>query len=270
MARAETDLYEPIKAHFAEKGFEVMGELRHTDLVARCGNVMVAVELKLKPSMKLLSQGLSRRRLTPLVCVAVERPEKVRRGSPFADFKAVTKELGLGLLLVSFGEAGALVQEVLAPKARGKISPPARAKLEKEWAGRSGDHNKGGSARIPLITAYRERALAVAAILSAFGPLSPKAVSGYLGGGSVAALLRQDYYKWFSRLSPGLYGLSEAGKKLGGGKYAKLFAKHKEIILLKREQPPAEPETVRTPPKVAKSKKLMGKVVLQHVNHRPG
>lgn len=227
MPRLEADLYAPLKAHLEGQGFAVKGEMHHADLIARNGGMTLAVELKLKPSIKLMAQALDRRRLTPLVAMAVERPAKVRRGTPFADFKAVAKELGLGLFLVSFGSPVPLVQEILPPKPGGKLSPKRAARLEKEWAGRSGDDNVGGSTRKTLITAYRERAIAVAALLAAEGPLSPKEVTARLGGDNVGALLRQDYYHWFEKKGPALYGVSDTGRADLEGKFGHLYARYR-------------------------------------------
>ena len=42
------------------------------------------------------------------------------------------------------------------------------------WRTFRGDDNAGGSTRRPLVTAYRENALLVAAVLARHGPLAPK------------------------------------------------------------------------------------------------
>ncbi|MBN8219097.1 MAG: hypothetical protein J0L75_20830 [Spirochaetes bacterium] len=215
--RAETDMYPALRDWFLARGFTVRGEVRHADLVARRGELTVIVEMKTKLTMHLLAQGLRRRRLTSAVYVAVERPEKLGRGSPYADFKAVVKELGLGLFVVSFAEGLPQVQEVFAPK-KWKVPPRqtkalkrSKARLENEFTGRSGDWNPGGSTGTPLVTAYREKTVRIAACFIVHGPLTPKALRELGLPQNVQAMVSRDYYKWFKKVSPGIYDLSESG-----------------------------------------------------------
>ncbi len=66
----------------------------------------------------------------------------------------------------------------------------------------------GGSARLPIMTAYRQRALRCANAL-AEGPKRPhdlKALAEDAG-----SIRLRDVYGWFERVQPGLYQLSSTG-----------------------------------------------------------
>ena len=75
----ETDLYSPLKTWFENQGFEVRGEVNHCDLVAQKGDDLVVVELKLKPSLKLLYQATDRLQLTDEVYIGLPAPTKNRK-----------------------------------------------------------------------------------------------------------------------------------------------------------------------------------------------
>ena len=77
----ETDLYGPLKTWFEDQGFLVRGEVLHCDLVAQKGDDLVVVELKLKPSLKLLYQATDRLQLTDEVYIALHAPTKKRKSS---------------------------------------------------------------------------------------------------------------------------------------------------------------------------------------------
>ncbi|MDI4644695.1 DUF2161 family putative PD-(D/E)XK-type phosphodiesterase [Cohnella hashimotonis] len=100
-----------------------------------------------------------------------------------------------------------------APTARSGGRRKGAAKLLKEFAGRSGDYNIGGSTKRKLVTAYRERALQCAlALRCADAPaLAPRQVGALTGVADPGQLLRSNYYGWFSKTGRGLYALTPAG-----------------------------------------------------------
>ena len=81
----ETDLYLPLKTWFENQGFEVRGEVNHCDLVAQRGDDLVVVELKLKPSLKLLYQAADRLQCRVgdcnRICAERQRLNKIGRQS---------------------------------------------------------------------------------------------------------------------------------------------------------------------------------------------
>src|SRR5436305_7624092 len=72
---SEASLYLPVKRFLEGLGYEVKGEVRGCDLVARrAGEPPVIVELKLRFNLALVLQGIDRLALSERVYVAVPRP----------------------------------------------------------------------------------------------------------------------------------------------------------------------------------------------------
>src|SRR5438128_9730982 len=150
----EAALYRPVK-HFLEScGYQVKGEVRGCDLVARCGDeAPVIVELKLRFTLALVLQGVDRLAITDWVYLAVPRPPRSARGlSPEAPaVRRLCRRLGLGLIVVGHGMV-AVLEEPVPYRPR-----PARQRglrLIAEFDRRHGDLNIGGSKRAPIVTAY--------------------------------------------------------------------------------------------------------------------
>jgi hypothetical protein len=208
-ARApETSLYEPVKAFLERLGFAVKGEVCGCDIVGvRPGEppVVVITELKMTLTLELVLQGVERLRAADEVWLAVLA---TRRGRD-RDRRAhrLCRLLGFGLLAVHPAKGSV---EILAEPAPYRPRPnlPQRRRLLKEHATRRGDTTRGGSSRQPIMTAYRQQAIACATSLEA-GPMRPrdlKAVAPNAG-----PILRRNVYGCFERVQPGLYQLSEAG-----------------------------------------------------------
>lgn len=98
-----------------------------------------------------------------------------------------------------------------APIAR--RSRKAAERLMREFAGRSGDYNTGGSTRRKLVTAYRERSLQCALALHCHGPSAPRQVRDWTGCANPGTLLRDNVYGWFARVEKGVYRLTPAGEQ---------------------------------------------------------
>ena len=251
----ETELYAPLKAFFERQGYSIKGEVRTCDLVGlREGEEQpLIVEMKKTFNLSLLLQGVERLRLSPNVYLAVERvrDKKGAVNQRWGELSGLCRRLGLGLITIVFYKTKAPLVEVLAepgdtpPKARSGAR--RREKLLYEFRERSGDYNTGGSTRVKLVTAYREKALRVALALqaaeaeAALGLLegragrsrapkagaaapaeSPAAAPGRAGitpaelrrrSGvpGAAAMLQRNYYGWFTRVNRGRYLLTPAG-----------------------------------------------------------
>jgi hypothetical protein len=83
-----------------------------------------------------------------------------------------------------------------------------RSRLVDEHKRRKGDPAVGGSTRAPIMTAYRQQALACAAALRD-GPLRPRDLKSVVP--TAANILRGNVYGWFERLDRGIYGLTASG-----------------------------------------------------------
>ena len=99
----EKDLYQPVKDLFESMDFEVKGEVKDVDVVARRDRMVVAIELKKDLSLHLIAQGAKRQRLTDYVYVAIPTPTpKVRKGTVYKDKLYLLRRLGVGLIHVTF------------------------------------------------------------------------------------------------------------------------------------------------------------------------
>jgi hypothetical protein len=85
-------------------------------------------------------------------------------------------------------------------------------RLLAEHARRRGDHNRGGGTRVKLVTAYRQEALLVAALLARGGPAKPAALRRAADAPNAAGILRRNVYGWFQRVAHGTYALTDEGR----------------------------------------------------------
>jgi hypothetical protein len=101
--------------------------------------------------------------------------------------------------------------EVLAEPGpyRPRQNAKRRSLLLAEHGRRRGDPTVGGSSRQPIMTAYRQRALACAAALRD-GPRRPRELREIAP--DAAAILLRNVYGWFEREARGVYRLSPEGE----------------------------------------------------------
>lgn len=243
----ETELYPPVKNFFVLRGYEVKAEVRGCDMVAIHPEEPepTIVELKKIFTLPLLLQGIDRQKTGAKVWLAVER-NRSKRGAHnqrFHDLTALCRRLRLGLLTVTFYKTKSPVVDVwcepeslfrspptdvdivktaaetaanyaaVSPERPGPRMRKAAARLLKEFEGRSGDFNVGGSTRRKLVTAYRERSLQCALALYCHGPSAPRNIREWTGCANAGAILRDNYYGWFDRVQKGVYRLTPAGEQ---------------------------------------------------------
>lgn len=212
--RKESDLYAPVKEFLQAQGFAVKGEVNGCDLVAVRGDDLVVVELKAAFNLALVLQGIVRQKLTDSVYLAVEAPRTQRSGPRWSEVRELCRRLGLGLLAVTFMRKGPAVEVVCEPEPYlPRNAPKKRGLLLKEFGRRSGDHNTGGVTRRPIVTAYREEALYVAAFLKQQGPSAPKAARQATGSVKAGDILRDNVYGWFERVAKGVYRITPRGEE---------------------------------------------------------
>jgi hypothetical protein len=186
----------------------VKGEICSCDVVAvRDGEppLVVITELKLSFTLELVLQAVDRLRAADQVYLAVEGSRRGRDQN--SRVYRLCRLIGVGLLTVDVirGTVTAVVEPL---PYRPRANLPLRRRLLKEHAGRRGDPTSGGSTRQPIMTAYRQRAVACAEALQA-GPLRPRDLKPLAD--DAGAILRRNVYGWFDRVRPGLYRLSEIG-----------------------------------------------------------
>jgi len=214
-AYLEAALYPPLKQFLERQGYQVKGEVRGCDLVARCGDEPpVIVELKLRFNLPLVLQGIDRLALTERVYLAVPRPERHARGGPLAperpEIRKLCRRLGLGLILVGLTRKTVEVLEEPVPY-RPRQAKSRALRLLDEFSRRVGDANVGGAVGVPVVTAYRQDALRCACVLSLYGPMRLGVLRALAGVPRAARILQRNVYGWFDRIERGTYRLTPEG-----------------------------------------------------------
>src|SRR5882724_10770773 len=208
LATRETSLYLPVKRFLESLGFEVKGEICGCDLVAVRGEeppLVVIGELKLGFNLELVLQGINRTAACDQVWLAVrssgrrgrERDPRVRK---------LCRLLGFGLLGVS--TTGRVELLVEPGPWRPRRDAKRRSRFVKEHRRRLGDPALGGTTKTPIMTAYRQQALACAALLSE-GPRRTSELRATIP--DAPKTLLRNVYGWFARVERGRYALTQEG-----------------------------------------------------------
>lgn len=206
----ETSLYVPVKRFLESLDFTVKGEVGGCDVVGlREGEppVVVICELKLQFNLELVLQAVDRAAACDEVWLAARMSARGKGREHDRRFRALCRRLGFGLLGVGGkGEVELLLSPAALPPRR---DPRRRSRLMEEHHRRKGDPATGGSTRTPIMTAYRQEALACAAAM-ADGPKRPRDLK--VLSPRAARILLHNYYGWFARAERGIYALTEIGR----------------------------------------------------------
>lgn len=206
----ETSLYLPVKSFLEEAGYVVKGEIGGCDLVGLSNDdppVVVVAELKLSFNLELILQAVDRATISNEVWIAARISSSGRGREADKRYRNLCRRLGVGMLGISdAGEVSVIVGSV-SPMPR--TDPRRRSRLMREHQKRRGDPVLGGSSRTPIMTAYRQQALACAATLTA-GPLRVRDIRTNVP--DAGKILLSNVYGWFERLDRGVYALTEAGR----------------------------------------------------------
>ena len=205
---SEVSLYPAVKRFLEAACFDVKGEVQGCDVVAvRQDGTLSIVEMKLGFSLELLLQATDRMRAADEVWLAVPATRRGRDRDP--RLHRLCRLLGFGLLAVNAARDRV---EVLAEPAPYRPRPdrPRRARLLSEHARRQGDPSPGGATRQPVMTAYRQQALACAALLQS-GLERPKDLRTAVP--DAGKILLRNVYGWFERTGRGMYQLTAVGEQ---------------------------------------------------------
>lgn len=204
---AETSLYLPVKRFLESLGLAAKGEIGGVDIVALGAEEPVRVvvaELKIGFNLELLLQGVDRAAASDEIWLAVSTSRRGRENDPRA--KKLCRLLGFGLLGVT---ATGRVDVLVEPRPwRPRRDARRRSRLVEEHRRRRGDPALGGSSRVPIMTAYRQRSLACAGAV-AERPQRPRDLKAIAS--DAPAILQRNVYGWFARVERGVYGLSDQG-----------------------------------------------------------
>jgi len=205
----EVALYPAIKRFLAARGFEAKGEVGGCDVVGvREGEppILVILEMKLGLNLELVLQGVDRLASADEVWLAVRATRRGRDRDRRA--RILCRMLGFGLLAVHSARGDV---EVLAEPEpyRPRANLRRRRALLAEHRARNGDPSPGGTRGEPIVTAYRQEALACAAGLLA-GPRRPRDLVPVAP--RAGAILQRDVYGWFTRVERGVYSVNATGQ----------------------------------------------------------
>jgi len=206
---SEVSLYPAVKRFLEAAGFDVKGEVKGCDIVAVRTDqplTLTIVEMKLGFTLELLLQATDRMRAADEVWLAVPATRRGRDRDPRVH--RLCRLLGFGLMTVNAARDRV---EVLAEPTpyRPRSDARRRTKLLSEHARRRGDPSPGGTSRQPVMTAYRQQALACALLLSA-GPGKPRTLRAVAP--DAGTILLRNVYGWFERTRRGEYRLTAAGE----------------------------------------------------------
>ncbi|QJP17643.1 hypothetical protein G3545_12855 [Starkeya sp. ORNL1] len=205
----ETTLYLPVKAFLEGLGFTVKGEVGGCDLLAISADeapVVVIGELKLSFNLELVLQAVDRASACDEVWLAARISARGKGREADARFRNLCRRLGFGMLGVSQAGEVSIIVSPVAPMPR--KDPRRRSRLVEEHKRRQGDPAVGGGRGAPIMTAYRQQALACAAAMIE-GPKRPRDLRP--AAPKAAAILHDNVYGWFARTERGVYALTQAG-----------------------------------------------------------
>lgn len=207
----ETVLYRPVKLFLEAAGYAVKGEIGGCDVVGLSDGeppLVVICELKLSFNLELVMQAVDRANASDEVWIAARMSAKGKGRESDRRFRDLCRKLGIGMLGVSDrGDVSIIVSPCsILPRKNTK----RRTRLVREHQRRRGDPALGGSTKIPVMTAYRQQALACAAALKE-GPLRPRDMKPVAP--DAGRIMLGNVYGWFERVEKGVYALTETGRE---------------------------------------------------------
>lgn len=206
----ETALYLPVKCFLEKLGFSVKGEVGGCDVVALSGDdppVVVVGELKQSFNLELILQAVDRAGAADEVWLAARLSARGKGRESDARYRNLCRRLGFGMLAVT--DRGDVEVIVKPPTSAPRRNLKKRSRLVAEHNKRIGDPAMGGSTRTPIMTAYRQQALACASALSG-GPQRVCDLRVHVP--DAGKILLHNVYGWFDRAERGIYELTDAGR----------------------------------------------------------
>ncbi len=210
----EIDLYPPLKQFLIQQGYEVKGEVQNCDVIAVRGDeCVVVVELKLSINLTVVLQAVDRLQITDTVYIGVPKGITVLKKQRKHVVKLL-RMLGLGLIVIDPTAAAGGVDVLCDPSGYKPRQVKQRThRLLGEFMHRVGDPNAGGSSvRRGIMTAYRQKALAIAEYLREHGETKAAIIARSLAEPRTRVILYDNVYGWFDRLGKGVYALSPRGE----------------------------------------------------------
>ncbi len=190
------------------------GEVQNCDVIAVRGDeCVVVVELKLSINLTVVLQAVDRLQITDTVYIGVPKGVTVLKKQRKHVVKLL-RMLGLGLIVIDPAAAAGGVDVLCDPSGYKPRQVKQRThRLLGEFMHRVGDPNAGGSSvRRGIMTAYRQKALAIAEYLREHGETKAAIIARSLAEPRTRVILYDNVYGWFDRLGKGVYALSPRGE----------------------------------------------------------
>lgn len=209
----ESDLYLPIKDHLQGLGFEVKGEIKDCDIVAKKGDDILIIELKLTLNITLLMQAVDRFTLADNIYIAIPKQATIFKNKK-KQIKKLIARLGLGLIIVDIQKTQQYVEIINDPQDyTPRKNKRKQTALLKEFSLRQGDPQKGGSTRSKAgLTVYRQRSIRIANFLLTQPSAKGAEINKAIDEPQATQFLRDNYYGWFNKIDRGVYEISDKGK----------------------------------------------------------
>jgi len=209
----ESELFTPVVLLLESQGYTVKGEVGALDVFGMKDNMTLGVELKVKPSLKLIYQAVDRQRLCDVVYIALPKKVIYSSRSSYRSLAALLRLLEIGLIMVDDYQASVLIESVPYDRERSRVANKSKKqRLVKEFLSRENTTTIGG-AQGQRLTAYREKCVKIASYMIDREFVSPKELKEQLHITEVSGILRNNYYGWFTHLAKGQYTLSDTYKQ---------------------------------------------------------
>ncbi|PKK94747.1 MAG: hypothetical protein CVV60_04880 [Tenericutes bacterium HGW-Tenericutes-5] len=207
----ETDLYQPVKSFFENQGYTVKAEINDIDILAIKEDITIAIELKVKISLKLIYQVIERQKLVDNVFLAIPKNSYKSHRSSVKHFHLLLKRLNLGLLVIDENRVEIVFEPNHYDFNKSKsLNKRRKEKLLNTFNNLNSDPNKGGS-RGKRMTVYKQNVIKIACLLADKPGLSPKDIIEETGVLNTQSILQKNFYGWFQKSSYARYLLTQKG-----------------------------------------------------------
>lgn len=207
----ETELYEPVKSFFESQGYIVKAEINDIDVLALKEEVMIAIELKVKISLKHIYQAIERQKIVDNVFLAIPKTTYKSHKTSIKHFNLLLKRLSLGLIIVDGYKIEVMFEPNYYDLDKSKsLNKRRKNNLLENFNNLRKDSNTGGS-KGKRMTIYKQNAIEIAKFLAVNPGSSPKVIKQATGVEKTASILQKNFYDWFDKGGYASYFLTKKG-----------------------------------------------------------
>jgi len=207
----ETELYEPVKSFFESQGYIVKAEINDIDILALKDDFTIAIELKVKISLKHIYQAIERQKLVDNVFLAIPKATYKSHKVSIRHFHLLLKRLSLGLIIVDGNKTEVIFEPNYYDLNKSKsLNKRRKNRLLEDFNNLKKDANTGGS-KGKRMTIYKQDAIKIANFLAVNPGSSPKDIKLATDVEKTASILQKNFYGWFKKDGYASYLLTEKG-----------------------------------------------------------